>query len=221
MVTTQETASTRYLMANGIKLAYCVIGPESPSNVSVLFLNHYLTPYDDAGLGHSGGDRQQSIKAFSANQISSNSSELIREIVISGSGLSGTAIQSAISGDPPNAQAIADAFFQTLLIPKGHLLSRIFAARSQTAGKDGESDFKSFLTGPMPIHKDALVTTGANDLIVPSLDAYALSRQLCRTNLVIYPGSGHSHLFWYTSFFVKQVNGFLNREWTIRGQLNV
>ncbi|EHK24830.1 uncharacterized protein TRIVIDRAFT_129977, partial [Trichoderma virens Gv29-8] len=294
-----ENAPTRFLTANGIKFAYRMIGPVNPSKPPVLFLNHYrsnidlwdplvvngvassgrqVITYDYAGLGHSGGDCELSIKGFSSNviaflkellptlsgspaqidlfgfslggyviqQVCIDSPELIRKIVISGSGLSGTAtswtavrpmaeVQSAISGDPPNPDAIADAFFPSFIDTKeasSGWLNRIFTARSQIAGKNGEPEFRSFLSGPQlnrlteaylkwdadpvpnallhTIQKDALVTTGANDLIVPSQNSYALSRQLPRANLVIYPGSGHGHLFQYSDFFVKQVNSFLD-----------
>ncbi|KAL7790696.1 Alpha/Beta hydrolase protein [Trichoderma afarasin] len=317
MATVQENAPTRFLMANGIKFAYRIIGPEKPSKPPVLFLNHYrssidlwdplvvngvaasgrqVITYDYAGLGHSGGDCELSIKGFSANvvaflkellpslegspartdllgfslggyvvqQVSIDSPEIIRKIVISGSGLSGTAsswdavrpmaeVQSAISGDPVNPSAVADAFFPSFIDTKeasSGWLNRIFAARSQIAGKASEPEFRGFLAGPQlkrlteaylkwdadpvpnallhTIQKDALVTAGANDLIVPSQNAYGLSRQLPRANFVVYPGSGHGHLFQYAEFFVKQVNSFLDGEWpsppssgAIRGQLGV
>ncbi|UKZ80871.1 hypothetical protein TrVFT333_008636 [Trichoderma virens FT-333] len=296
MATIQENAPTRFLTANGIKFAYRVIGPVNPSKPPVLFLNHYrsnidlwdplvvngvassgrqVITYDYAGLGHSGGDCELSIKGFSSNaiaflkellptlsgspaqidllgfslggyviqQVCIDSPELIRKIVISGSGLSGTATSwTAVRPMAEVQSAISEA--------SSGWLNRIFTARSQIAGKNGEPEFRSFLTGPQlnrlteaylrwdadpvpnallhTIQKDALVTTGANDLIVPSQNSYALSRQLPRANLVIYPGSGHGHLFQYSDFFVKQVNSFLDGEWpsppssgAIRGQLGV
>ncbi|KAF4467209.1 Alpha beta hydrolase fold-1 [Fusarium albosuccineum] len=317
MATTQETAKTLYLTANNIKFAYRIIGPEKSSKPPILFLNHYrsnidlwdplvvngiaaagrqVITYDYGGVGHSGGDCELSVKAFSANaiaflkellptlagspkqvdllgfslggyvvqQLTIDMPEIVNRIVISGSGLSGTAsswtavrpmaeVQSAISAEPADGQAIADAFFPSFINTKDASqgwLGRIFSGRAQIAGKDGEPEFRNFLHGPQlqrlteaylkwdgdtttnallqTIQKDTLVTAGSNDLIVPTQNAYALSRQIPRANFVVYPGSGHGHLFQYSDFYVKQVNSFLDGEWpsppsygAIRGQLGV
>ncbi len=65
------------------------------------------------------------------------------------------------------------------------------------------------------MQKDALVTAGSNDFIVPSEESYALSRQLPRANFVVYPTSGHGHLFQYSAIFSRHVREFLDGEWPI------
>ncbi|KAF2113885.1 Alpha/Beta hydrolase protein [Lophiotrema nucula] len=146
-------------------------------------------------------------------------------------------VQSAIMAPTPNGPAIADAFFPSFIAKEAGeaWLTRIIGARQAIAGKDGEPASAFFLTGPglqklvevylkwdadpLPyallgtIQKDALVTNGQNDLIVPTQNSYVLSRQLQRAHFVVYPGSGHGHLFQFPDFYSKQVVSFLDGEW--------
>lgn len=148
-------------------------------------------------------------------------------------------VQAAICAPMPSGPAIIDAFFPSYTAKEAGeaWLNRTLASRQNLAGKDGEPDWAFFLTGlgvanlieaflawnadPLPyallgtIQKDVLVTAGQNDLIVPSQNAYILARQLQRANLVVYPGSGHGHLFQYAAFYTKQVLSFLNGEWPV------
>lgn len=163
-------------------------------------------------------------------------------------------VQSAIMTNPPQARPILDSFFPTFIDTKDAAnawLGRIMSARAALAGKEGEPEFKSFLAGPQlhrlteaylkwdadpvpfsllqTVQKDVLVTAGDNDLIVPTISTFALAKQLPRASFVMYPGSGHGHIFQYPDFYVKQVNQFLAGEWpvpnwsfgTIRPQLGV
>ncbi|KAH7384347.1 Alpha/Beta hydrolase protein [Phaeosphaeria sp. MPI-PUGE-AT-0046c] len=146
-------------------------------------------------------------------------------------------VQAAICAPVPSGPAVIDAFFPSFTAKEAGeaWLGRTLAARQALAGKDGEPEWAFFLTGggvpniieaflawdadPLPyallgtIQKDVLVTAGQNDLIVPSHNAYVLSRQLQRANFVVYPGSGHGHLFQYAAFYTKQVISFLDGEW--------
>lgn len=148
-------------------------------------------------------------------------------------------VQAAICAPTPSGPAVIDAFFPSFTAKEAGeaWLNRTLASRQALAGKDGEPAWAFFLTGPgvanlveaflawdadpLPyallgtIQKDVLVTAGQNDLIVPSQNAYILSRQLQRANLVVYPGSGHGHLFQYAAFYTKQVLSFLNGEWPV------
>ncbi|KFY60850.1 hypothetical protein V497_03333 [Pseudogymnoascus sp. VKM F-4516 (FW-969)] len=300
-ISTQETARTLFLTADGIDFAYRLIG--SPANSSsnsrpLLLLNHFrstidlwdpllvdtlastgrqVITYDYAGVGHSSGDVQLSIKGFTANlisfllallpmlhfgsvdilgfsmggyvaqQLALDAPNLVNKLVLSSTGPSGSLgegvrkpmaeVQSAIMSVNPNGPALVDAFFPSFIAKdEGNAwLNRSITARQAMAGKNGEPTFASFLTGPglprlieaylkwdadstpyallQTIQKDALVTTGQNDLIIPSENAYALSRQLPRANFVVYPSSGHGHIFQNAEFYSKQVKSFLEGKW--------
>jgi pimeloyl-ACP methyl ester carboxylesterase len=299
-MSTQETAKTLFITVENIKFAYRIIG-QAPSDVGntarpLLMLNHFrsnvdlwdpllinslvatgrqLITYDYAGMGHSGGSIETSIKGFSKNviaflkvllptlhvesvdvlgfslggyvvqQLALDAPTLVNKLVLAGTGPSlgphlekpMAEVQSAIMAQPPDGNAIADAFFPSFVAREAGSawLNRIIGGRQNIAGKDGEPEFAFFLGGeglpklietylkwdadPVPyallqtIQKDALVTAGKHDLIVPTQNSYILSRQLPRANFVVYPGSGHGHLFQFAEFYAKQVGSFLSGEW--------
>ncbi|KAM6486331.1 Alpha/Beta hydrolase protein [Trichoderma sp. SZMC 28011] len=142
-------------------------------------------------------------------------------------------VQSTVFNPTPGVPTI-EAFFPSFTTgDEGQAwFNRSFGSRAGVAGKHGEPEIAGFTTGeslvnltqayltwdadPVPysllqtIQKDVLVTTGDNDLIVPTKNSYVLARQLPRANLVMFPSSGHGHLFQYASYFTKVVGEFLD-----------
>ncbi|KZZ92561.1 Alpha/beta hydrolase fold-1 [Moelleriella libera RCEF 2490] len=142
-------------------------------------------------------------------------------------------VQSTILNPIPSAATIA-AFFPSFTTGDEGLawFSRSTNSRAGVAGKNGEPDVAQFTTGPslkpltqayltwdadplpysllQTIQKDVLVTAGDNDLIVPTENAFVLSRQLSRANFVMFPSSGHGHLFQYPLNSAKLINDFLD-----------
>ncbi|MGJ9459566.1 alpha/beta fold hydrolase [Oceanobacillus sp. CF4.6] len=55
-----------------------------------------------------------------------------------------------------------------------------------------------------------LVTNGIEDVMVPTKNSYILAEHLPNAQLIIYPNSGHGHLFQYPELFAKHVNLFLD-----------
>ncbi|KAE9983035.1 hypothetical protein BLS_005052 [Venturia inaequalis] len=295
---TQETARTQFITANEIKFAYRLIGQPTDNKPPLLMLNHFrsnidlwdpllinslvatgrqLITYDYAGMGHSSGSIEPSIKAFSKNviaflhallptlqtaqidvlgfslggyvaqQLALDAPSLVRKLVLAGTGPSlgpglekpMAEVQSAIMADPPDGTAIADAFFPSFVAREAGAawLTRIINARHSIAGTPGEPASAFFLSGatlpilietylkwdadPIPfallqtVQKEALVTAGKNDLIVPTRNSYVLSRQLPRASFVVFPGSGHGHLFQFAEAYAKLVGGFLDGEWPV------
>lgn len=246
-----------------------------PQVINQLAATRQLITYDYAGMGHSGGEVPRSIKGFSQNlvafltallpslntqfvdvlgfslggfvaqQLALDAPDLIRKLVLSGTGPSSgphlerpmAEVQSAIMAPTPSGPAVIDAFFPSFIAKEAGeaWLNRVFGSRQEMAGKDGEPPWAFFLTGPgLPnlieaflkwdadpspyallgtIQKDVLVTAGQNDLIVPSQNAYVLSRQLQRASFVVFPGSGHGHPFQFSDFYTKQVASFLDGGW--------
>jgi pimeloyl-ACP methyl ester carboxylesterase len=186
-----------------------------------------------------------SLGGYVVQQLTLDAPTLVRKIVLAGTGPSlgphldkpMAEVQSAIMAQPPDGNAIADAFFPSFVAREAGAawLNRIVGGRQGAAGKNGEPDFAFFLGGeglpklietylkwdadPVPyallqtIQKDALVTAGKHDLIVPTQNSYILSRQLPRANFIVYPGSGHGHLFQFAEFYAQQVGSFLDGEW--------
>lgn len=142
-------------------------------------------------------------------------------------------VQSTIFNPQPGLPTI-EAFFPSFTTgDQGQAwFNRSLGSRSGIAGEGGEPEISSFTTGtdlikltqayltwdadPVPyallqtIQKDALVTSGDNDLIVPTVNSFVLARQLPRANYVMFPSSGHGHLFQYAGYFSKLVTDFLD-----------
>jgi pimeloyl-ACP methyl ester carboxylesterase len=60
------------------------------------------------------------------------------------------------------------------------------------------------------IQQPTLVVNGNHDLMVPTINAYTLSQQIPRAQLIIYPDSGHGSLFQYPELFVAHGKIFLD-----------
>lgn len=141
-------------------------------------------------------------------------------------------VQSTVFNPTPGLPTI-EAFFPSFTTgTQGQeWFQRSTTSRANIAGKNGEPEIALFTTGrdlinltqvylswdadPVPyallqtIQKDVLVTNGDNDLIVPTQNSFVLARQLPRANFVMFPSSGHGHLFQYAEYFTKLVTEFL------------
>lgn len=62
----------------------------------------------------------------------------------------------------------------------------------------------------MNIPHPALVTNGIEDVMVPTKNSFILSEKLPNAQLIIYPDSGHGHLFQFPELFAENVNSFLD-----------
>ena len=60
------------------------------------------------------------------------------------------------------------------------------------------------------ITQPTLVVNGSHDLMVPTINAYNLSQQIPRAQLIIYPDSGHGSLFQFPQLFVAHGKMFLD-----------
>jgi pimeloyl-ACP methyl ester carboxylesterase len=60
------------------------------------------------------------------------------------------------------------------------------------------------------ILQPALVVNGKSDVMVPTVNSYALFQQLPNAKLILYPDSGHGALFQFPDAFVREGLGFLD-----------
>lgn len=60
------------------------------------------------------------------------------------------------------------------------------------------------------INHPALVTNGNNDTMIPTPNSFVLSQQLPNATLIVYPDSGHGALYQYPELFVAHVKAFLD-----------
>ena len=62
------------------------------------------------------------------------------------------------------------------------------------------------------IEHPVLVTNGVNDVMVPTQNSYILTEKMPNAQLIIYPDSGHGHLFQFPELFAAHVNLFLGSD---------
>lgn len=79
-------------------------------------------------------------------------------------------------------------------------------AISQWAERDPEQKYDWLQKITQPV----LVTNGVKDIMVPTENSYILTENLPYAQLIIYPDSGHGHLFQYPEQFAEHVNLFLD-----------
>jgi pimeloyl-ACP methyl ester carboxylesterase len=60
------------------------------------------------------------------------------------------------------------------------------------------------------IHQPVLVVNGSHDIVVPTINSYILQQNLPNATLILYPDSGHGSLFQHANLFVSQARQFLN-----------
>ncbi|MFD6210611.1 MULTISPECIES: alpha/beta fold hydrolase [unclassified Peribacillus] len=60
------------------------------------------------------------------------------------------------------------------------------------------------------VTQPVLVTNGVQDIMVPTENSYILVQHLPNAQLIIYPDSGHGHLFQYPELFAAHVKMFLD-----------
>jgi pimeloyl-ACP methyl ester carboxylesterase len=84
------------------------------------------------------------------------------------------------------------------------------AAHSAAAGEWGMAAPGSFdyLKG---ILHPALVVNGSNDIVVPTVNSYILQQNLPNAELILFPDSNHGSLFQFTELFNRYVTDFVDR----------
>ena len=60
------------------------------------------------------------------------------------------------------------------------------------------------------IEQPTLVVNGNHDIMIPTINAYVLSQEIRRAQLIVYPDSGHASLFQYPELFVAHCRMFLD-----------
>jgi pimeloyl-ACP methyl ester carboxylesterase len=61
------------------------------------------------------------------------------------------------------------------------------------------------------IRRPALVVNGSNDIVVATINSYILQQNLPDAELILFPDSNHGSHFQFTDRFVQYVTGFVDR----------
>jgi pimeloyl-ACP methyl ester carboxylesterase len=176
-----------------------------------------------------------SMGGFIAQQVTLDRPNLIRRLVLAGTGPRGGEDMLAY---PPEVTAQA-----TIEVPTQESFLYLFfepTAASQAAGRAfwqrrnarKDQDTPSSLSamaaqaaaigtwGKVPdkdryaslktIQQPTLVVNGKHDLVVPTINSYILQQHLPNATLIIFPDSGHGAIFQFSELFVREAQFFLN-----------
>lgn len=183
-----------------------------------------------------------SLGGFVAQELGSQHPERVRRIILAGTGPRGgqemqesrpdvvVALQAAFqAGDP--GQARAYLFFSPSQSSQAAAHRFLDRTKQRSAAPDIQTSVEATQaqgkaiqawgvltsnagwTARLREFKPAtLVVNGNNDIMIPTINTYALSQAIPKSQLIVYPDAGHGALFQYPELFVQHARLFLDRD---------
>jgi len=175
-----------------------------------------------------------SLGGFVAQEVTLIRPQLVRRLVLAGTGPQGGAdmhgftpdVYALAAPDEPTGDDLVSLFFS----PSQHstakgweFIQRIFTRQedrdepTDLRARDAELDAITKWGVPDPtrlnrlaaIKQPVLAANGENDIMVPTKNTELLGKHLPNATVKIYPDSGHGFLFQYPAEFAAEVNTFL------------
>jgi len=221
---------------------------------------HHVIAFNNRGVGSSSGSPADSIEQMAddaitfikakgfqqvdllgfsmggmvAQEIVLKESQLVRKMVLAGTGpaggegissVAGVTFYDMLRGFFTGQDAKQFLFFTRT--PNGIEAGKTFLARLQerTENRDKEISNSAFFAqlealrawgkkDPADlsvVKQPVLVVNGDNDRMVPTVNTYDLARRLPNSQLIIYPDAGHGGAFQFHADFVRSTLAFLAR----------
>jgi pimeloyl-ACP methyl ester carboxylesterase len=174
-----------------------------------------------------------SLGGFIAQVIAQEHPDLVRKIIIAGAGPAGGEGISRVGAVLQDAVAKAQAggkhpkqylfFSQT---SNGQAAANDFLARLNERKENRDASVSNETIGAQitaihawgqgdasrlgEIRHPVLVVNGDHDIMVPTINSFALARWLPNAQVSIFPDAGHGGIFQYHRVFVQQALGFLH-----------
>jgi pimeloyl-ACP methyl ester carboxylesterase len=173
-----------------------------------------------------------SIGGFVAQEITLQAPDLVRKLILVGTGHRGNDMSESQSNaifsgtyDPPEhlwlavhfspseaSRAAGLTFIKRKLRRQDRdpeVSAQTVAAQGEAIGKyitpsEGVLDYLKTMTLPV------LVVQGSNDLIIPTKHSFTLQQNLPNAQLILYPDSNHGSFYQYPEAFVVHATLFLN-----------
>jgi pimeloyl-ACP methyl ester carboxylesterase len=178
-----------------------------------------------------------SLGGFVAQQVAIESPDLIRRLILAGTGPQGgegmQGFEPQVAAHATQKTPVEENFLYLFFShsEKGQAAGRAFWRRRH---KRRDQDIPSSMTameaqaaaianwGVVPktgryaylkkIQQPVLVVNGHHDIMVPTINSFILQQHIPNATLVIYPDSGHGAIFQYPELFVSQARLFLNNQ---------
>jgi len=173
-----------------------------------------------------------SIGGFVAQEIALQGGDLVRKLILVGTGHRGNDMtasrsQEIFAGtyDPPEHLWLSVHFAPSEASRKAGLafLERKWSrtdrdpeVSAQTIAAQGEAIGKwiapdeTALAYLKSIKQPVLVAQGSNDVIIPTIHSVTLQQNLPNAQLIIYPDSNHGSIYQYPELFVANATAFLD-----------
>ncbi len=173
-----------------------------------------------------------SIGGMVAQEITLQAPDLVRKLILVGTGPRGADMAAsrsaeifAASYDPPEHLWLAVHFSPSaagrkaglaFLERKHRRTDRDPEVTDEAAGRQREAIGKYIAGGESAqgqlkdIRQPTLVVQGSNDRIIPTMNSYVLQQKLPNAQLILYPDSSHGSFYQYPELFVQHATTFLN-----------
>ncbi|WP_179412701.1 alpha/beta fold hydrolase [Mucilaginibacter sp. E4BP6] len=174
-----------------------------------------------------------SLGGFVAQQITIDRPDLVRKLVLAGTGPEGgkdmqeyiPEVTVAATNEKPALEDFLLLFFSpseagqnagNAFWERRHLRNtniepassmQVMAAQANAIGKWGIP--AKFYPKLNQIEQPVLIANGNNDIMVPTINSYIMFQNIKNSKLILYPDSGHGFLFQYPQEFVADTNAFL------------
>lgn len=180
-----------------------------------------------------------SIGGMVAQEITLQGGDLVRRLVLVGTGPRGADMSTSKSAevfagsyDPPehlwlavhfspsvSSQAAGLAFLECKQLRKERdpeVSDKAVAAQSEAIGKYTTRS-EGVLAYLKNIHQPTLIVRGSNDVIIPTANSFVMQQNLPNAELIVYPDSNRGSFYQYPELFVAQASQFLDAEFKAQG----
>jgi len=176
-----------------------------------------------------------SMGGFVAQQVTLDRPNLIRKLILAGTGPQGgedmVAYPSEVTAQATKEIPTEDSFMFLFFEPTStsQAAGRAFwqrrsarveqdtpsslsamAAQAAAIGSWGKVPEKDRYATLKTIEQPTLVVNGKHDRLVPTVNSYVLQQHLPNATLIIYSDSGHGAIFQFPELFVREAQFFLN-----------
>ena len=172
-----------------------------------------------------------SIGGMVAQEITAQAPELVRRLILVGTGPRGADMSTSKSAEifagaynppehlwlavhfspSPSSRAAGLAFLSRKLLRQDRdreVSDEAAAAQREAIGKY-IAPAESVLVYLKDIHQPTLIVQGSNDVIIPTVNSYILQQSLPNAQLILYPDANHGSFYQYPELFVSEANQFL------------